>query len=49
MYDTKCWNLAEDFLDDSDKPHTPEDTRQLAQTIQDAIENWLAGFAAGNP
>jgi hypothetical protein len=47
MYDTKCYDLAKDFLDDSDKqPYTEQQLADLAQTIQTAIEDWLSGYEA---
>ena len=42
-YDKKCWRLAKDFLDDEhDLNIDKRDTHELAQTIQDAIEEWIA-------
>jgi hypothetical protein len=39
-YDTQCKVLAEHFL--ADEPGaTPEDAHDLAQTIQDAVEDWF--------
>ena len=38
-YDARCEELAEHFLDE--KPRNDEHVRKLAQTIQDAIEDWL--------
>jgi hypothetical protein len=35
-YDKKCLELAEDFL-----PGDCPECKQLAQHIQDSIENWL--------
>ena len=40
-YDPKCQSLAEDFLDDH-RPFTEAEAQDLAQTIQDAIEDWFA-------
>ena len=41
-YDPKCFDLAEDFLDDH--PHLANDRRveELAQVIQRAIEGYIA-------
>jgi hypothetical protein len=46
-FDEKCGELAEHFL--CDQAHTDEHVNKLAQTIQDAIEDWLREFeeAAG--
>jgi hypothetical protein len=41
MYDVKCGELAEHFLADHPAPG-PRLTKELAQTIQDAIEDWFA-------
>lgn len=38
-YDARCEELAGHFL--SDEAHDDEDVQKLAQTIQDAIEDWL--------
>lgn len=38
-YDAQCEELAEHFL--SDETHDHEHVQKLAQTIQDAIEDWL--------
>jgi hypothetical protein len=40
MYDVKCDELARAFLED-DGPPTEEDVKQLAQAIQDCIEDWM--------
>jgi hypothetical protein len=37
-YDEKCYELAKYFL--ADRSHTSEELADLAQTIQDAVENW---------
>ena len=43
-YDPRCFELAGVFLEDeSEELKTPEKQDLLAQTIQDAIEDWLAG------
>ena len=39
-YDPKCEDLAEAFLDDH-KPFSRFEKEDLAQTIQDAIEDWF--------
>jgi predicted component of type VI protein secretion system len=39
MYDTKCRDLAEYFLEDEE--HVPEEVDSLAQEIQDSIERWF--------
>jgi len=38
-YDADCEDLAESFL--AEYPHTKLDSAKLAQTIQDAIEDWM--------
>jgi hypothetical protein len=38
-YDPRCEDLALYFL--SDEVHDDEHVQKLAQTIQDAIEDWL--------
>lgn len=38
-YDTKCEELAEHFLQDEE--HDQNDVAELAQVIQDAVENWF--------
>lgn len=41
-YDSKCYDLAEHFLDDIDKSQYENDiTEQLAMIIQQNIETWL--------
>ena len=48
-YDSKCEELAEIFLDahnDHNKPFSQAEKEDLAQTIQDAIEDWF--FAREN-
>ncbi len=40
MYDAKCEELAEYFLT-GEKAVKSRDVTELAQTIQDAIEDWL--------
>ena len=39
-YDSKCFSLAEDFLDDH-RPFTEAEAQDLASTIQQAIEDWF--------
>ena len=42
-YDTKCDELARYFMADGEiQPE--EEIADLAQTIQDAIENWFVGW-----
>lgn len=40
MYDPKCEELAEYFLEDEEE-HGPGQVASLAQEIQDAIERWF--------
>jgi hypothetical protein len=44
-YDEKCEDLAEYFLVGT--THDPEHVRKLAQTIQDAIEDWMLELERG--
>jgi len=44
-YDTKCYELAVQFLTDEGWT-TDKDIDVLAQCIQDAIEDWITGRAA---
>ena len=53
-YDRKCLDLASCFLSDHDD-RTDDEQDELAQVIQDAIEDWFSdrgraedNFAAGN-
>ena len=39
-YDSKCEDLAQDFLEDG-QPYSQAEKEDLAQTIQNAIEDWL--------
>ncbi len=48
-YDSDCYELAEKFLDDDDEGHTDKQTGELAQAIQDAIENWFVGRKSKPP
>jgi hypothetical protein len=41
-YDVKCGDLAEYFLSDHKNIDTADSRESLAQTIQDAIENWFS-------
>ena len=41
-YDVKCEELARHFLEDEDVAANPERVKELAQRIQDAIEDFLA-------
>jgi hypothetical protein len=45
MFDTRCYDLAAAFLDDEPDVGDHE-IDALAQTIQDAIEEWLNGREA---
>lgn len=40
-YDVKCHELAEAFLSDEPSINTKENVSELAQLIQDAIENFI--------
>jgi hypothetical protein len=40
-YDTKCYDLAEAFLEDEPAMNTESRRKDLAGTIQQAIEDWL--------
>jgi hypothetical protein len=41
-YDSKCYELAEYFLEDVGVPVVPKETvEKLAQTIQEAVEDFL--------
>ncbi len=42
-YEVKCYDLAVWFLEDHFDPVPFLKAQELAQHIQDAIENWLAG------
>lgn len=39
MYDRACYDLAVIFLSDEDEIDTEENRKELAQTIQEAIED----------
>ena len=41
-YDPKCEELASVFLEDHPDLNTPSFLKDLSQTIQDAIEDWLS-------
>lgn len=43
MYDKKCWQLANEFLDDHKAIQTVANVDKLAQEIQDRIEDWISG------
>lgn len=49
MYDRKCLEIAEDFLDDEPALKTPENAAKIAQAVQDAIEDGILSLrdAAG--
>ena len=40
-YDEKCYELAQYFLEDYE--HSEAQAAELAQDIQDAVENWFGG------
>lgn len=40
-YDSRCFDLAEHFLQDVNKP-TEFEKADLAQVIQNAIDDWMA-------
>jgi hypothetical protein len=40
-YDVKCEELAKAFLDDEPELESDSNIMSLAQTIQDAIEDWI--------
>ena len=40
-YDIKCYDLARDFLDDEPGLNTIGNAKELAQDIQDAIEDFI--------
>jgi hypothetical protein len=40
-YDSRCYDLAAVFLGDEPQLHTPENIHQLAQLIQQAIEDYI--------
>ena len=42
-YDTQCYDLAVAFLEDHYDPVPTLKAQELAQVIQDAIEDWLLG------
>jgi hypothetical protein len=41
-YDSRCYDLAEIFLLDEPELASEVNTKELAQAIQDAIENFIA-------
>lgn len=41
-FDSKCYYLAKYFLEDEDDAASETEACNLAQTIQDAIEDWIA-------
>jgi hypothetical protein len=43
MFDTKCYQLAQDFLEDEPELNNKANAGKLAQVIQDAIEDWING------
>lgn len=40
-HDQKCYELAKAFASDSDTPLTEAEISDLAENIQDAIEDWF--------
>ena len=40
-YDSKCYQLAREFLDDEPGLNTIENAKELAQEIQDVIEDFV--------
>lgn len=42
-YDARCKELAEVFLADFPSLNTPEKIDELAQSVQEAIDDWFAG------
>lgn len=40
-FDTKCYDLAVEFLDDEPGLNTIDNAKELAQDIQDAIEEFI--------
>jgi len=42
-HDSHCYDLAVMFLEDHFDPVPVLKAQELAQVIQDAIENWFAG------
>ena len=40
-FDSECLALAEHFLANAEFPETKKDCHELAQAIQDCIEQWL--------
>jgi len=47
-HDVKCYDLAEYFLGDSTYPVTEKDIKDLAQEIQQVIEDWFWHFEEAN-
>lgn len=41
-YDSRCYDLAAIFLGDEPQLHRPDNIDQLAQIIQQAIEDYIA-------
>lgn len=48
MYDIACYDLAENFLSDEPFINTDENRRELAQQIQDVIEDFILAHTS-NP
>ena len=45
-YDSECESLARHFLSDEAELNTPVNEQELAQAIQDAVEDWFVGIDA---
>jgi hypothetical protein len=49
VFDPDCYELSQKFLADEPKLDTPVNREKLAQTIQDAIEDWLQAALKEKP
>jgi len=47
MYDPKCYELAKEFLEDEPEMQTDDHRAELAQRIQDVIEDYIAEVKEG--
>jgi hypothetical protein len=45
-FDSKCYDFADRFLHGENEFATAMETALLAQVIQDAAEDWIAGWRA---
>ncbi len=45
-YDSRCYDLAAIFLGDEPELHTPANIEELADLIQQTIEDYIAGGPA---